>query len=203
MPTMVVSDSFTGADANPLPSPWAALGGLSALKRLSNQCCPANYGQNSGMYYNSGTLEDRQYVKAKIGSSFVGCYAGLVIRVKTSTQYYLVWMYDATGTVNGQLYRYNNGFSMLGSAFNDMRIYPGDEIKFTADGSTLKGFIGASERVSRTDATFTSGKAGIAPWPADPNLLKAGMDDWEAGNLADAAGKPYAARCAMLAAISH
>jgi hypothetical protein len=170
----VVSDLFNRADENPLGSPWVTQIGYGS-KVVSNQAVNAWTG-NAGSLYNSGTLANDQYVKF---TSVSGTYAGLLIRstyVSSSNKSgYLVWFPGAAGS-GGQAYRYSGAapsFVSLGN-FTTSQAPHGNTVKLTMVGTALKGFIGTTQECSYTDATYSGGRCGIAPYAATCDNFIAG-----------------------------
>lgn len=171
--TPVVSDLFNRADESPLGSPWITQIG-SGCKVVSNQATVVLAG-NAGALYNSGTLANDQYVKV---SSVSGTYAGLLIRSAYSTYNrtgYIVW-FPGAGGAGGQAYRYSGSgpsFVSLGN-FSTSQGPHGKVMKLTMIGTALKGYIDTTQECSFTDATYASGRGGIAPYGATCDNFIAG-----------------------------
>jgi hypothetical protein len=137
----------------------------------------ANYNQcldfgGGGAIVNSNMNDSNYLLTATVaaitssGGVETGDY-GLLGRTDSTGNFYYLWIKSTSSVFQIAIYRYNAimdtflaltfSSSIPLSFFNVLR-----NIQFRLNGTSLKGYVDSIEYVSTTDATLSSGKAGIA-----------------------------------------
>src|SRR5579862_2279983 len=80
-PSALYSETFTGANANPIGGVWATITGLGNMQRLSNTL--RGNAADSGAYVSTVTPQNDQYAKATLGSTTIIGDGGPILRAAT------------------------------------------------------------------------------------------------------------------------
>lgn len=183
--SVLATDNFNRANANPIGGNWTTITGLSAMQIVSNAATPSSLSPNDcGSYYNAVTWPNDQYSQAKltvVDTKTDGSGIGVAVRVAAAalTAYRVVLTHASPGT-NVSLQRFLAGaFTRLwdrGAAFVD-----GDLVRLEVQGTTLRVFInGVQVGADFTDTNIASGNAGIS---YSSVATSASLDDWEGGDF--------------------
>lgn len=177
--------AFTGTQYTALPSVNATWVNDHGTNRIGTGGATAGSAGESRSHITT-TLADKQAVQIKIlDSNAAG--QGVTLRANAGsasywgwTGYLFVWENDATV----KIYRSNNGSgTSLGSY--SQTLSSGDVLRGEADGSTIRLLVNGTERISVTDATYSSGYAGLF----SGGTLDAWGDDFAAEDDSGAAGR--------------
>jgi hypothetical protein len=199
MPTTIASDTFSGTagqDLTAYSASWSSAYSTAANQLEcdgSGNARAAVANQEVGNYWNADTFDDDQYaevtgdwsdnnnpigvlVRQTGGGNGYGCYAGGSI----------LWVFELN----------SNTWTGLGGT-ESVGITTGDHtLRLEAEGTTLRVIVDGIELTTRTDATHTSGAAGVAGFTSSGPPGTALIRSWEAGNLADPPPDNYEIRYA-------
>lgn len=187
LPEQIDSDDFNRPDSASLGAPWASDGNLGEFTIASNELEPDGVGVEFARAYLGAALPDDQYAEITLTSltsyAVVNGGAGLGLTLRHSQDAFLFWSnyYKATfstgasGNIN--ISRYDNG-SYTNLAFFTAALSDGDTVRFEAVGDLLSVYVNGSLVGSTTDATYTSGYAGVGY--SAGNTIPTG-DNWSAG----------------------
>jgi len=159
------SDNFDRSDSTTLGNGWTeVIGDLKILSNeLRNEAITAYHTAVQDSL--SGSYQDVSADFAKISSTAVRF--GVVLRYQDPQNFYWICRLNG-GTSAVRIYKIQNGVeTQLGTASQTNQ---GNNVWFTlrgvANGNTLKAYYNGTEKVSVTDSTWSSGKAGIRFGPA-------------------------------------
>lgn len=166
------TDNFDRGDGA-LGANWTGSVG-SDLTIVSQAVTASSDVTDCSMYWNADIPDAAQYVQLVLSNADL--YAGPTCRGSTTDWVYLE---SNTGGSNWAVRWYNGGaFTQIGSFYSTAPA-DGDLAKITADGSTFKGYINGTERISGSNASApASGRGGIYCYS---NVAR--VDDFEVGNL--------------------
>jgi hypothetical protein len=166
-------DAFTATNGDPLSANWTVLQG--GWTTYSNYVYGTDGGWNFA-YWDADTFADDQYAQCD-HINFAGVYSGPALRV-AATRGYIALVEPASTSIT--LRRVNSAGDVTTlQTIGSLTVVSGDQIRLEAEGSTLRVYLnGAQIGTDQTDATFSSGSAGIVSYGSN-----AGVDDFEGGNL--------------------
>ena len=162
-------------------SNWTTRSGVSACVIDSNTV-EGGSGADNAMYWNEHTFNDDHYVELVYSSTTGDAGGGVSGRIQADNDdCYDVYIYAAVGDL--KLYEQAD-WSWSESASYATSFSGGDVIRIECDGTSITGHLNGTQRLSVTDSTYsTGGVTGIHMYNNDTHF-----DDWEAGDLAAAAG---------------
>ncbi len=179
--------TFTAADGTDLvtyDSAFAYSGaGLNAIDVVSNAVKGNGASVENIAVVNAETFNNNQYSQGVVAVALNGRLKGLCARMDGSGNGY-VW-YGAGPASYGNMYmmleilRVPTQIGTYGASFA-----PTKTARMECNGTTIIGIFDGTTRVSVTDATYSSGKAGLAFRGSGG---AANMDDLEVGNLTSTA----------------
>jgi hypothetical protein len=161
-------------------SNWTTITGLSAPQISGNQVL-GQVGTQQAAFWNANTFAADQFAQVIVsnqGSQPTANGTGVWCRASGGNGY----LFQASNNVL-QIFKYANPtFTQLGSNVA-ATVVGGDVLRFECSGTTLKGTqVGsASNSITQTDSTFTSGSPGI--WITGPSGTPPSEDNWSGGNL--------------------
>jgi hypothetical protein len=166
------TDTFAGANGSPIGANWTDLDGGFEID--TNAAKGTDSGWNF-TYWDADTFADNQYAQGAF-INFAGVFSGPAVRAAATRCYYAM----VTSSTEIALARLDAAASSTTlQTIGSLSISSGDLIRIEAEGSTLRVFLnGVQVGTDQTDATYSSGSAGIVTF--SPN---AGLDNFEAGNL--------------------
>jgi hypothetical protein len=170
------TDTFTGSNGTAInASNWTSL--INSFTIQSNAALGA-VSVDSLAFWDADVFADDQYAQCS-HTVFGGYIGGPVVRA-AATRGYWARVNDASTIA---LYRIDSSASFnLLQTMGSLTISSGDVIRVEAEGTTLRVYQNGVQRgTDQTDATYSSGSAGIAAYNAGPLL-----DDFEADNLGTA-----------------
>jgi hypothetical protein len=176
------TDSFTGTDNGPLSANWTTLDG--GWKIITNRAESTVAGGNLAMW-NADTFADDQYAQATV-TTITGWIAGPGVRL-ASLRGYIITVEATSSQIVIQRINSDESYTAL-QTIGSLTITSGDLWRLEAEGTTLRAYQNGVQRGSATDATYSSGAAGIFAYNAGSSWL----DDWEGGNLAGGGDPPAA-----------
>jgi hypothetical protein len=152
--SVLYTDTFVAADANPIGGNWTTVTGLAALRRLSNACLGSSASDNAA-YVNTVTPPNDQYAKSTIGTAVDD--GGAAVRISTSAATF--YFADSLGS-GTQLWKAVAGaFSSIGSSATTCGVGTVAEVR--AIGTTISLWKDGVSLVSTTDSSIASGRFGI------------------------------------------
>lgn len=181
------TDSFTNSNGVQLAThdaSWTVNAGDFDIQ--SNSLAPDVSGE-CWAYWNADSFDDDQYAQAGIVAvQGNGSAMGVVVRSHASAQSGYSFTVDNYGSPARQLYRLDSGsLTTLASDGTSESSLP-VTYRIEAEGTSIRALReGANLWGDQTDATYSSGSAGIHG-RYDTSLTR--LDDWEGGNLGAAGG---------------
>jgi hypothetical protein len=176
------TDNFNRADGGLNSGDWGTWGGGGNLD-ISGNAVGAGGGNNLGGIYTAGTFTDDQYSQVQLVSGAVGKY-GVMVRGSTSAaQGYLFQTdtYDSIGaSIAIALLEVTAGPTYTIIDSDTIALAAGDVMYIEAVGTTITAKVNGSTVMTGTNATTSSGKAGIWGKFGTPNPS---IDNWEGGDV--------------------
>jgi hypothetical protein len=186
--SLLASDNFDRANANPIGAPWTTASGLSAMQIAGNVCTPSSLAADCGADYTGVTWPADHYSKAKLsvtGTSGGGSGACLSVRSASGarTLYRLEVDHAATNNVAVEKYVTGTPSALIGPltlAWTD-----GDTWELRAQGTTISVYRNGVLVGSATDSSspLLTGNPGIGYSSSE---TAASINDWEGGDFAGA-----------------
>jgi hypothetical protein len=185
----VYSDEFLRANENPLASPWTWFGGYF---QLSGNLIEPQFGASNGyggayMYYGPTATDQFSQVTVKTANanSFVGAMVRMTSLAGGASGWYELHFYGPLGQGYIYLEKYlsTTGGSYL--AYKIVTVNSGDNLKLTAVGNTLTGYINGVQVIQATDSNFPSGWSGASAY-AGSLATDAQISEWYGGPLSTA-----------------
>lgn len=192
--TQIITDDFNRANSNGLGANWtirptSTEDGWDVDTNQARVQSPGGgaLGWYSGAGWTGGTA---QYSEFAIKSLQSGKDFGPACRVSGSSvatgQAYLYDINDTDAAVSlgssisTALYRQTTGqtFNQIGSSVS-VTISASDVIRVECNGSTIRGLVNGSVKISGTDSTFSSGNPGLYTGSGTTSTF----DDWAAGDF--------------------
>jgi hypothetical protein len=182
--SVLASDDFNRANANPIGGSWTTAPNHNALQLLSNTCQPSSLAVDCGAYYSGITWPADQYaqVKVTVNSTGTGVGPGLFCRQDTggaNTCYRLVASHAAANNI--ELGKFIAG-AFTGIWTRTQAFTDGDTLRLEVQGTTLRAYLnGVQIGADTTDSSIASGATGIAY----SSLTSATtlVDDFEGGDF--------------------
>lgn len=187
--SVLATDNFDRADAGTLGANWTKAGdqggGDPDMSISSNQAATTlGYGATYCMIYTGVACPDDHYSQVKLINSL--SVHAVAARVTGFDNCYLygrghgVW---GGSTTVYRLWKVVAGTPTdLGAG--SIALAAGDDIKISAQGTTIKGFVNGVEDISVTDSSLTGGDFGIYVFATS---AAARFDDWEGGDFSSGA----------------
>ena len=152
--SVLYSETFTGANANPIGGVWTTGSGWAALQRISNLVDGTS--GDSGAYVSTVVPPNDQYSKVTLGAAFT-TDGGPFVRAATGAKTH--YLLDIAASC--QLYRVSAGvYTTIGAAFSHTAVI-GDVYEIRAVGTTISGWINGVQQRTVSDANIASGRFGI------------------------------------------
>ncbi len=179
--------AFTGADGTDLvvyDSAFAYAGaGLNAIALTSNHVAGNGYSVENLAVVDAETFNNDQYAQGVVALALNARTKGVCARMSSLGSGY-VWYGYGPSSYGGMLLvlevlRVPTTLGSYGSSFLVNKI-----VRLECSGTTMTGLHDGVARVTVTDSTYASGKAGLAFQTAGGGSE---LDDLEVGNLAAAA----------------
>jgi hypothetical protein len=169
--SLPASDNFNRADGSLATGNWTASSGSWDI--VSNVARPNGNGSTPDLlYWNADSFADDQYAQFVFQAHGTNDYMGPACRVTSGGNGY-GFLQD-----NNSIRKIVSGVdSSLGTVTATWSV--NDVVKMTCVGTTIEIFQNGVSVGSLTDATFTSGSAGVYGYPGTGNRV----DDWAAGNV--------------------
>lgn len=192
--TQIITDDFNRANSNGLGANWtirptSTEDGFDVDTNQVRIQSPGGgaLGWYSGAGWTGGTA---QYSEFAIKSLQSGKDFGPACRISGTTlataQAYLYDVNDSDAAValgssiSTGLYRQTTGLSFAQiSTSTNVTISASDVIRVECNGSTIRGLVNGSVKISGTDSTFSSGNPGLYTGSGTTSTL----DDWAAGDF--------------------
>lgn len=197
--TVLASGNFTGADVNPLPSPWTQSSSFSAIKRISNAAAAATASTDSWMWYSGPTYPNDQYAKVTVsvlGGLDCGCF---VRHDGAGSGYYIT---PAGGATHIDLYKVVSGsFNLLNSfsvtpAANDVF-----ELRVTgASPAALQLWVNGTQigaTINDAASPFTSGVPGMGFFDGTSRISAFEFGDFAAASPPTITSQPSSQRVSI------
>ena len=181
--TVLATDDFNRANANPIGTGWTTQTSNQAMQIVSNQATPNAVGSDAGAW-KTGTFPNDQWVQARlfcVGTGTGGNGICLTLRNASGadTCYRLAANHQAT-TQNLQLGKFvAHSFTSIWQRLQSWT--DGDLFRLEARGTTLRVFInGVQVGADATDSSVTAGNPGIG---YSSVCTSGAVDNWSAGDF--------------------
>ncbi len=183
--TILATDNFNRANADPIGNPWTSAGDGGQFKIVSNAATPNALGSDCSAFENTVTWPNDQYSQAKVtvtGTDGGGRGIGVGVRMATNRNYYRLAI-DHASSNNVRLNKKVNGTSTQ-IWLRTVTLVDGDTLYLEVQGTTLIAKLNGVEiGASATDSSLSSGAAGIC---YSSTATSASEDDWEGGDFSSA-----------------
>lgn len=171
----MASDNFNRADESPIAAPWTKVGSGSNFNLTSNALVKGS-ADDSAYYYSGAATGADQYSEAKQVVKPFNNDWGPAVRITGAA--INMYCYDSYVT-DEQIFKEVAGvYAGIAHAGNDASV-AGDVLRLEASGTTLTAFKNGVQRLSGTDASFSSGQPGIFIFEGGAGVI----DDWAGGDL--------------------
>jgi hypothetical protein len=183
---VLATDNFNRADSTDLGASWDVVPGESNCQIVANAVrAGVGGGADCSESYNGVTWPNDQYSQIVI-VSLSDRFVGPVVRASTSANtLYLV----ECATTNIYLYKVVSASGTLLVNYSGT-VSVGDIIRLEAQGTTLRVFQNGTQRISTTDTSIASGRAGIHINLPGSQFDTAVLDNWEGGDFSTGGGGP-------------
>jgi hypothetical protein len=169
------TDTFDGTAAG-LSASWTVIDG--GWERVTGAALGTGEAQGNLALWNADTFANDQYAQVKV-STLGGWIAGPAVRL-ASLRGYIITVEAAQSQIKIQRINSDESYTSL-QTIGSLTITSGDLWRLEAEGTTLRAYQNGVQRgTNQTDATYSSGAAGMFTYGAGAVAL----DDWEGGNLA-------------------
>lgn len=189
MPTTVATDDFNRADG-PLGADWTnQTTGGQAPQIVSNAVRSGDSNVDGGYaFWGADAFEDDQYseVTIQLGLDSSGKYLGPTVRAAQTGASLDCYIGMVIQGASAKIFRMVDHAAFPGVEVADLGAVAwadGDVVRLEAVGTQLEMFRNGLSLGTGIDAVLTSGSAGLFT-SADTDVI----DDWEGGNMGDAAG---------------
>lgn len=183
--SILYSETFAGASANPIGGVWTTVSGESAMERdVTTSCAGASAASNCGAY-TSTVPPNNQYAKLVYNSATTQGDGGPIVRAATGAETFYLADFDR-GSSFLQLYLSSAGtFTPLGTGAAWSHVN-GDVLEIRAIGTTISIWLNGVQKDSVTDSSLTSGRFGM--FASGGQLNSGGMHytSFEGGDFAAA-----------------
>jgi hypothetical protein len=182
---MLGSDSFTGNTESPLTTNWSngtVTGVGDGMKGISNAAGARTSSAQNVSFWDAATFEANQYSQVKILDNTL--YPGVMVRHDTTNDdCYFLWVRD----VNRIRFQNIGGDILLQTWTNAGRYVNNGTLKESVSGNIITVWWDGVSQGTYTDTSnhATTGPAGIYSYGISTAVPT--LDDWEGGNLSDAA----------------
>jgi hypothetical protein len=182
--SVLATDSFTGADENPISTGWAIPSSFANMRRVSNALANSVDGTLGACYKTGVTWPANQYSQLVV-TTVGGGNGGPAVRISNGGNAYCL-QNGSPGAID--IYKFVGGSATLVAtvagnyATNDI-LYLGVE------GTTLTAKINGATIITASDASLASGSAGANAYNGNVRL-----DDFEGGDIAAVAGTLFLRR---------
>jgi hypothetical protein len=182
-----ISDPFTRVDGA-IGSNWTTLsGGWEVVGNKARQTFTGSYFR--GARWAGLALSSSNYAVQCVVTvpSEANVAAGVGARYADAALSGYVFIGGAGGV---GLYRLDSGTPTVLGTYVDASFTAGatKTLRLEVEGSSLRAYIDGTQRITATDATYSSGSPGLAHYMASTGGTYAAMDDWTATDLVAAGG---------------
>lgn len=172
--------SFTRADANPLPAPWAANTAESAMQIVTNAAVPTNVNADASELYTGVVWPNDQWSEITFSvtdNATNDTGAGAVVRCAPAA---ITW-YRASGNLSGYtMYVALAGVYTLVTSGVGTTFTTGDALRLEIQGTTWRLKKNGVQFATGTDTTVASGSAGVS-YSGSDNIT--GIGSWQGGDF--------------------
>lgn len=204
--SVLATDNFNRAGPG-LGANWTTVTGMGAPQIESSTTVRTNaVGTDSAARYSAITWPDDQYSQIKVvttASTQRG--VGVIVRCATgAATFYGVYAKNLGATATVTLFESTAGTG-VDLATTTTTFSANDVLKLEAIGTALKVYRNGTiiSALSVTDASITSGQAGILVFVDSGATTAAIGDDWEGGDIDVAGGQPIVKRMGGVKDVAH
>jgi hypothetical protein len=186
--TTIATDNFNRSDDPSLGANWTEMRNSFSFDLVTNSARPTNPGFDCHAFWNADSFPNDQYAQAAITVTGTTSQTGPGVVVRASgfegTRNFYAVHVDHASSNNVEISKRVAGtFTHL--AYFTTTWVDGDVVKLTAVGTTIAVYQNGSLLGSTTDASVSSGSAGISY----SSTATAGIiDDWEGGSVSAGGG---------------
>jgi hypothetical protein len=186
--SLLASDNFDRANANPIGAPWTTASGVSAMQIAGNVCTPSSLAADCGADHTGITWPADHYSKAKLsvtGTGGGGQGACLSVRSASGARTCYRLEVDHAATLNVAVEKFVAGtpsslIAALTQAWSD-----GDTWEIRAQSNRISIYLNGVLIAAATDSSspLLTGNPGIGYSSVE---TAASINDWEGGDFAGA-----------------
>jgi hypothetical protein len=155
------TDTFQYADVNPLPAPWASVGGsFTPLQVVSNLAEGTAVGANA-TYYNGTALPNDQHASLKLATFDVSVFPAFQIKVRAAVDFSTSYDIYVTPAANGYVNISLESSPALFSILNYVPYSIGDVFTLAAIGTKLYVLQNGIVIMSASTSLYASGHVGF------------------------------------------
>jgi hypothetical protein len=182
--TQLATDTFTGADQNPLAGNWSNVSGTTGVvQRLSGtatEVVPLVNSAFSMVFWNAVAFPADQWCEMSFVAQGAGSYDGPGVRVSSPGNGYVALYNAGAGTIN--LDKMTGGSPAAINAPVAAALTPGDKLRIEVVATTITVKINGVVKLTVTDATFATGSGGMMFY-APSGQSSSTSSYWAAGNF--------------------
>ncbi len=182
--SLPASDDFNRSNESPMAGNWSTPASGADPFFLSSNVVQGTGASNENYgYWNADVFPDDQFSQATLVSNTSSFDCGVSVRVSTSTASSYSFGNRGNTATTGIFKIASGTFTLL--LTSGTPVANGDVLKITAAGTTLEGFINGVSIGTTTDATYTSGSAGLNGYGSGGVCA---FDDWSGGAVGGGGG---------------
>lgn len=183
---VLATDNFNRPDSTDLGTTWDVVPGVVNCQIVSNAVRASADNAVCEESYNGVTWPDDQYSQVTLTVIGADTYAGPLVRASAAD--WTFYLSEAAPSEIRLFKTVSGTWTQIGSFSGT--VSSGDVIRLEAQGTTIRAFQNGTQRISTTDSSISSGRAGIHVMlePSIP-LDRVVLDDWEGGDFGAAGGK--------------
>lgn len=181
--TQLASDNFTRGNSSGLGSNWTTVTAEGIFNIVSNKAVVNTQALDSCMFFNGITWPNDHYSEITVsvpGSPGVtNTGLGCLVRASSSAQtYYRCFVTGPSGNLQIRKRIAGTGTALVSTAGS---VIAGDKVRFQVQGTTLSVYINGVLSLSTTDASISTGNAGIHYSSTDSNVDSISL--WTGGDF--------------------
>jgi len=181
--TTIATDNFNRSDDPSLGANWTEMRSGATFDLVTNSARPGNLGFDCHAFWNADSFPDDQYAQAAITVTGTTSQTGPGVVVRASgldgTRNFYAVHVDHAASNNVEISKRVAGtFTHL--AYFTTTWVDGDVVKLSAVGTTIAVYQNGSLLGSTTDASVSSGSAGVT---YSSTATAAIIDNWEGGSV--------------------
>ena len=180
---VLVTEPFTGSDANPIGGNWTTVTASHDLQRVGNRVRNSGTAGPAAAYHNAITPPDDQWAQITLTTMVSGMAPCIVTRVSTTAEdYYAVCPQGGFLDIHKRIAGVKTDLSANFETFA-----AGNTLMVESQGTDLRAFINGANVENNSDGSLTSGRFGILIF-ASASTADIEGDDFIGGDFTSTAG---------------